>query len=63
MLVTRVRPQSDAADKVHPGDEVIAINGYKPARTNISRIEYVLDVLRPQSKSEVTVQSRKGEER
>jgi carboxyl-terminal processing protease len=62
-LVTRVRPQTDAANKIHPGDEVLAINDYKPARGNIFRIEYVLDALRPQSKIEAVVRSPNGEER
>jgi C-terminal processing protease CtpA/Prc len=62
-LVTRVRQQTDAATKVHPGDEVLAINDYKPTRANIHRIGYVLNVLRPQSKIEVTVLSEGGEVR
>lgn len=62
-FVTRVRPQSDAATKVHPGDEVLAINGYKPVRANLFRIEYILDILRPQSKLTVTVRSTAGQER
>src|ERR1039458_7993893 len=62
-FVTRVRPQTDAATKVHPGDEVLAINGYTPRRANIVRIEYVLNVLRPQSKIDVTIRSVAGEER
>jgi C-terminal processing protease CtpA/Prc len=62
-FMTRVRPQTDAATKVHPGDEVLAINGYTPRRANIVRIEYVLNVLRPQSKIDVTIRSVAGEER
>jgi C-terminal processing protease CtpA/Prc len=61
-FVTRVRPQTDAASKVHPGDEVLAINDYKPSRANILRIEYVLNTLRPQSKIAVTVRSTAGQE-
>lgn len=61
-FVTRVRPQTDAANKVHPGDEVLAINDYKPVRANIVRIGYVLNVLRPQSKIAVTVRSTAGQE-
>jgi C-terminal processing protease CtpA/Prc len=62
-FVTRVRPQSDAATKIHPGDEVLAINDYKPVRANLVRIEYILNVLRPQSKIKVTVRSTAGQER
>ena len=60
-LVTHVRPETDAATKVHVGDEVLAINDYKPSRANLDRISYVLDVLRPQSKIEATVRSQSGE--
>lgn len=60
-FVTRVRPETDAETKVHPGDEILAINDYTPARANIHRIEYVLDTLRPQSKIQVTVRTITGE--
>lgn len=62
-FVTRVRPETDAAAKVKPGDEVLDINGYKPTRANIPRIKYVLNVLRPQSKIQIVVRSISGEER
>jgi len=62
-FVTRVRPETDAASKVHPGDEVVDINGYKPTHSNIVRIEYVLNTLRPQSKIEATLRSAAGQER
>jgi carboxyl-terminal processing protease len=62
-FVTRVRPETDAASKVHPGEEVLAINDYKPVRANITRIRYVLNTLRPQSKIEATLRSVSGQER
>jgi carboxyl-terminal processing protease len=62
-LVTGVRPETDAATKVRPGDEVLAVNDDRPARGNLVRIEYVLNVLRPQNKIEATIRSVGGEER
>jgi carboxyl-terminal processing protease len=62
-FVTHVRPQTDAATKVHLGDEVLGVNDYKTTRANIHRISYVLGVLRPQSKIELTVRSETGETR
>jgi len=62
-LVTGVRPETDAATKVRPGDEVLAVNDSRPARGNLVRIEYVLNVLRPQNKIEATIRSVGGEER
>lgn len=56
-FVMRIRPQTDAAAKLHVGDEVLGINGYKPTRITLERMEYVLDTLRPQSKLNVVVQS------
>jgi C-terminal processing protease CtpA/Prc len=60
-FVMRIRPETDAATKLHAGDEILAVNDYKPTPANLHRIEYVLDVLRPQSKVDVTVRSPAGE--
>ena len=62
-LVTGVGPETDAATKVRPGDEVLAVNEYRPARENLVRIEYMLNVLHPQNKIEATIRSVGGEER
>ncbi len=47
-FVTRVRPGGDAETHgVKPGDQLLAINGYRVGRDNLWKIEYAFNVLRP----------------
>ena len=61
--VTRVRPGGDA-DKhgVKPGDQLIAINGYRVGRDNLWKIEYAFNILRPQPQLTVTLRNTQGED-
>jgi C-terminal processing protease CtpA/Prc len=59
--VTQVRPKSDAAVKgLKPGDEVLSLDGFIPTRDSLSRMEYVLSVLLPQSHLQVEFRDQSG---
>ena len=62
--VTRVRPGSDAEAKgLKAGDQVLAVNGYKPTREDFWRIDYIFWVLRPQQDLRLAVSGLDGAER
>jgi carboxyl-terminal processing protease len=47
--IIRVREGSDAArQRVHPGDMVKEVNGLKPSRETLWRLEYIFKLLQPQ---------------
>ncbi len=63
-MVLGVRPESDAEKKgVKPGDEVMSINGFAPARDNLWKMNLVHNVLRPQPALRVSLRSPTGEKR
>ncbi|MGA9543226.1 MAG: S41 family peptidase, partial [Candidatus Sulfotelmatobacter sp.] len=63
-FVTRVRASGDAdTHGVKPGDQVLAINGYRIGRADLHKIEYAFNVLRPLPQLTVTLRNPQGEER
>lgn len=64
IYVTAVKPGSDAeAQGLKPGDEVVSIDGFRPTRPTLWKIEYNYDVLRPQPGKRIVVRSPDGTER
>jgi carboxyl-terminal processing protease len=62
--VTRVRPGSDAESKgLKPGDEVLTVNGFTPARESLEKMQYVLQVLYPQTGLRVELRDQSGKVR
>src|SRR6185437_11810998 len=46
-FVVAVRPGSDAAAKLHPGDEIVKLEGYTVNRKDAWQLEYFLNALAP----------------
>jgi C-terminal processing protease CtpA/Prc len=62
--VTRVRPGSDAEAKgVRAGDEVLAIEGYRPNRQILWKMDYRFRVLRPQPDLQLALRDPAGHQR
>jgi C-terminal processing protease CtpA/Prc len=59
--VTEVRPGSDAEQKVHPGDQVISLDGYAVARADLWQLDYYLNQIAPKPVTGMTVRSPSGD--
>jgi carboxyl-terminal processing protease len=62
-FVTQVRPKTDAESKLHIGDQVLTIGGFRVDRQNFRSLVYDIDVLAPQRSLELDLQSPSGEQR
>jgi len=64
VYVTAVKPGSDAeAQGLKPGDEVLSVDGFRPTRPTLWKMEYNYAVLRPQPGKRVVVRSPDGTQR
>lgn len=61
--ITEVRPGSDAAERLHPGDQVVSLNGYAVGRKDIWQLEYYLRNIAPKPATEFTLRAPSGEVR
>jgi C-terminal processing protease CtpA/Prc len=62
-FITQVRPGSDAEQKLHPGDEVVSLNGYKLNRDDLWQLEYYLEYLPPRITTDFTLRDTSGQVR
>lgn len=56
-FVTALKPKSDAAAKLKPGDEVISIDGFRPTRNTLWKMSYRYYALAPARAVRFVVQS------
>ncbi|HEV2305571.1 MAG TPA: S41 family peptidase [Candidatus Acidoferrales bacterium] len=59
-FVTEVRPGSDAAAKIHPGDEILKLGVYTVNRKDFRDIDYYLNELSPQGALELQLRDPQG---
>lgn len=62
-FITDVRSGTDAAQKLHPGDQIITLDGYTLNRTDLWQLEYYLYLLPPKRTTEFTLRDVSGSER
>jgi C-terminal processing protease CtpA/Prc len=60
-FIVRVRPGTDAEQKVHPGDQILTYNSFNVAREDAWKAEYLFGALVPQEVSHLTVQTPEGQ--
>jgi C-terminal processing protease CtpA/Prc len=61
--VTRIRPGTDAAGKLHLGDQVLALNGFKITPASFHDVEYFIQVLSPAPTETLDLASPAGDHR
>ncbi len=62
-FVTRIRPGTDAATKLHVGDEILALNGYNVNREDFRSLEYFLSALAPAQIEKLDLANPAGQQR
>jgi C-terminal processing protease CtpA/Prc len=62
-FVTRVRPKTDAALKLHPGDRIVSINGYAAERRSYQALDYLFQILAPTPTLTMVLVDPKGVQR
>jgi C-terminal processing protease CtpA/Prc len=59
-FITNVRPESDAAKKLHPGDQVMTLDGFGINRKDLWQLEYYVNRLVPKPASDFTLRDPSG---
>lgn len=59
-FITNVRPETDAAKKLHPGDQVMTLDGFGINRKDLWQLEYFLNQLAPKLANDFTLRDPSG---
>jgi len=62
-FITGIRPKTDAESKLHVGDQVVLMNGFKVNRLDFQDMMYYFGAIAPQKSTEFLLRSPAGEER
>ncbi len=62
-FVTNVKPKSSAAAQLHPGDEILSLNGFALARRDMSDAEYYFRLLAPRTVDRLEILTPDGTKR
>lgn len=62
-FLTDVRPGSDAAQKLHAGDQVLKLDGYSVNRKDLEQLEYYLRLLAPHRDVDFQLRDTAGSQR
>lgn len=63
VFVTQLRPGSDAESKLHVGDQVLVLDGYRVTRASFHALNYFVNVLAPQPMIQLGLQAPDGSTR
>jgi len=61
--ITELRPETDAAQKLHSGDQVLKLDGFSVNRKDLWQLRYYLNQLAPKPTTEFTVRAPSGSTR
>jgi C-terminal processing protease CtpA/Prc len=62
-FVSRVRPGTDAESKLHPGDQIVAINKVRVTRNSVWQLNYMFNSISPQPRAQLLIRDSDGQTR
>ena len=62
-FITHIRPGTDAATKLHVGDQVVMLDGFNVNREDFHDVQYFIKILTPRAAEQLELRSPAGEQR